>query len=249
MQPIDYEALYNKIEQLHGWDFSRINCVVEGDNWDMYEEIAKQCKSSDLLLDIGTGGGEQILPLADALLLLVGIDHSPEMIDSAHANAGNTSRSNVRFLTMSANNLTFPEHFFNIVSCRQSPFCAQEVAKVLMPGGAFVTQQVAEDDKLNLKQAFRRGQAFGSPPGELCDRYVKELQSAGFGNVQHFEYRTTEYYQTAADLIFLLAHTPIIPDFGHDADDFNILHAFIQDNQTEKGIRTSSSRSVIQAIR
>ncbi|MGM2834971.1 SAM-dependent methyltransferase, partial [Bacillus cereus group sp. Bce025] len=51
------------------------------------------------------------------------------------------------------------------------------------------------------------------------------------------------------DLIFLLKHTPIIPNFGEEEEDFNILQKFIKANSSEKGIRTNSKRFMIIAVK
>lgn len=56
-------------------------------------------------------------------------------------------------------------------------------------------------------------------------------------------------YRTPEDLIFLLKHTPIIPNFGEEAEDFTILQSFIDVNSSEKGIRTNSKRFMIIAVK
>ena len=63
---------------------------------------------------------------------------------------------------------------------------------------------------------------------------MRELISAGFEVVQVREYDVTNYYSTTEDLIFLLKHTPIIPNFGEEEEDFNILQKFIKANSSEK---------------
>ena len=55
-----------------------------------------------MLLDIGTGGGEAILQLSDAALLLVGIDDSAGMIETALANRKRSQVANIRFIQMNA---------------------------------------------------------------------------------------------------------------------------------------------------
>lgn len=65
--------------------------------------------------------------------------------------------------------------------------------------------------------------------------------------MQILEYDAIDYYQTPEDLIFLLKHTPIIPRFGEEKDDFDILGKFIITNGTEKGILTNSKRFMITA--
>ena len=126
-------------------------------------------------------------------------------------------------------------------------FFSKEVAKVLNADGVFLTQQVSEADKLNIKKAFGRGQAFNEIDGTLKKKYIREIKEAGFSDVQSFEYDAIEYFQRTEDLMFLLKHTPIIPNFGDDKRDFDILNNFIRDNHTDKGIRTNSKRFLIVA--
>ncbi|MFC4305258.1 class I SAM-dependent methyltransferase [Cohnella boryungensis] len=207
MNPLEYKAFYEQVGKINGWDFSSVKCVSEGNTRDLYREVTKVCTPSDLWLDIGAGDGEAILPLAESALLLVGVDQSFGMIETAARYAAESGIPNVRFMRMEATSLRFPEGFFNVVSCRHSEFCAKEVAKVLMKGGTFLTQQVSENDKSNLKQAFGRGQTWGAKTGTLQQHYLAELGKAGFSDIQTFEFKFIEYYQTAEDLIFLLKHT------------------------------------------
>lgn len=247
MNPLEYKEFYDKVGKINGWDFSNVKCVSEGTPCDLYREVTKTCKKSDILLDIGTGGGEAILSIAESALLLVGIDQSSGMIETATKNSAKSGIPNVRFLKMEAERLSFPDNFFNVVSCRHSQFIAKEVAKVLIKGGTFFTQQVSETDKSNIKEAFGRGQAFGTRAGTLKHQYITELREAGFSDIQSFDFNVIEYYETAEDLIFLLKHTPIIPNFGQTQIDFQILQKFIKENQTEKGIRTNAERFIITA--
>lgn len=245
MASFDYRTFYEQVGSRNGWDFSKVKCVCEGTQTELYEEVAKICKKSDLLLDIGTGGGEAVLAIAEAVLLLVGIDRSRAMIETANKNAAESGHLPVRFLQMDADRLEFPEGFFQIVTCRHSEFNAAEIARVLAKGGTFLTQQVGEADKANLKEAFGRGQAYWTEAGSLKERYLTELREAGFRNRRALDWSVTEYYQTPEDLLFLLKHTPIIPDFGETEEDFRILRNFVQENQTEKGIRTTSERFLL----
>lgn len=247
MNTINYEQFYNKAGKANGWNFSNVKCKVEGEPLDFYSEVAKLCKPSDLLLDIGTGGREAVLTIASSVLLLIGIDQSSSMIAAAQRNAAEAKAGNTRFLHMDSESLQFPRKFFNVVSCKHAPFNAREIANVLAEDGIFLTQQVAEDDKLNLKQAFGRGQSWGEQTGALLQAYNDELKQAGFHNIQSFQYNVTEYYETAEDLIFLLKHTPIIPNFGCHRHDFDMLNDFIAAHATEQGIKTNSARFIIKA--
>ncbi|MCL9661025.1 class I SAM-dependent methyltransferase [Paenibacillus hunanensis] len=247
MNSFEYKHFYDQVGKTNGWDFSKVKCVSEGTHRDLYAEVTNICKSSDLLLDIGTGCGEAILSIAESALLLIGIDQSTGMMETATRNGAESGIANVRFLQMEAEQLHFPNDFFNIVSCRHSEFVADEVARVLVSGGAFLTQQVSEDDKSNIKEAFGRGQAWGVSAGTLQQRYMNDLRQTGFNHIRVVSFNVTEYYETVEDLIFLLKHTPIIPNFGQNDADFEILQQFVKDNQTEKGIRTNAGRFVITA--
>ncbi|WP_416148620.1 class I SAM-dependent methyltransferase [Salipaludibacillus sp. HK11] len=246
MKKLDYENFYDTVGKANGWDFSNLKIVSEGAKWDFNDEIMKRSKTSDILLDIGTGGGENLLNLAPSLLLLVGIDRSIGMMKTAQSNLKKSGILNVRFSHMSSENLAFPTNFYDLVSCRHAPFSPMEVDRVIKKGGYFITQQVGEGDKLNIKKAFDRGNVI-EEDGALYERYVQELKEVGFSDVQSFEYNSTDYFQRPEDLIFLLKHTPTIANFGQEKTDFEILDDFIENNRTEKGIRTNSKRFLIVA--
>lgn len=247
MVAFNYDDFYEKIGRENGWDFSDINVTSEGMTWRFYDEVKRICKPENIILDIGTGGGEAVLDIASSVTLVIGIDLSSGMIETARRNVLNSNVSNTRFIQMNAEKLQFPNRFFDVVSSHHSPFNPQEVARVLNDQGTFLTQQVSEDDKLNIKTFFNRGQSYGEKDGTLKENYVDALNNAGFSEVKVFDYDATEYYSRPEDLIFLLTHTPIIPDFGETNADFEMLEKFIQKNETEKGIMTNSKRFMIVA--
>ncbi|PHF01787.1 SAM-dependent methyltransferase [Bacillus wiedmannii] len=249
MNDLEYKNFYNKVGRLNGWDFSKIKCETVGDSWDFYREVKERCKPSHILLDVGTGGGENVLNIASSAKLLIGIDNSNGMIETAHSNLKKSGIQNVEFLQMDSEALVFPHAHFDIASSCHAPFIASELAKVMKKGALFLTQQVCEHDKLNLKEAFGRGQCIGERDGTLKEKYMGELINAGFELVQVREYDVTDYYSTPEDLIFLLKHTPIIPRFGEEEDDFTILQKFIDANSSEKGIYTNSKRFMITAVK
>lgn len=83
--------------------------------------------------------------------------------------------------------------------------------------------------------------------GTLKNKYISELNGAGFKDIQSFEFDATEYYKNYEDLVILLKHTPIIPNFGQSENDFSVLEKFIEENQTSKGSMTNSNRFMIIA--
>ncbi|OXM83187.1 class I SAM-dependent methyltransferase [Paenibacillus rigui] len=241
------QLFYDRIGLANGWDFSSVRSRIEGEERDVYEESAKRCGRSALWLDIGTGGGERILPHAEEALLLVGIDRSESMVRTAVDNGRKLAKPNVRFLRMDARRLDFPDGFFDLVTCRHSAFDANEAARVLRPGGYFLTQQVGERDKWLLKQAFGRGQHLDTQAGALLQKYKEELSAAAFRELEILEWDTVEYYESVDDLSFLLAHTPIIPDYGQMEGDAACLARFVAEHSTPQGIRTNAQRFMLIA--
>lgn len=249
MNTNDYHDLYEKAGKRIGWDFSHLKTTEEGQGWDFFQEVLKKTKSKDTVLDIGTGGGERILKIAQHFGSIYGIDHSPSMVSTAKKNLYKTKLKNVKFLMMDSSELNFPDNYFDIVTDRHCDFNPSEVFRVLKKGGYFFTQQVSEGDQMNIKNAFGRGQGYAIKDGTLKNKYLKQLRKFGFTKIEDFDYNSKITYKTDKDYIFLLRYTPTIPEFGKKKNDFEILRKFIEKNMTKKGIETNSKRFMINAIK
>lgn len=247
MSQVNYKQFYDRVGKRIGWDFSKVKKTEEGKKWDFYEEVNKAAKPTDRLLDIGTGGGKRVLKIADKIGSIVGIDNSEFMVKTAKKNLKKSGATNVEFLQMDAFNLEFPDNSFDLVTIRHCDFSPKQVYRVLNKGRYFMTQQVGEDDKLNIKESFSRGQFQGKKVGGMMRSYISGLKKAGFEDIKTDEYNSTEYYKTPEDLIFLLKHTPTILDFGKSKKDFGVLEQFIEENKAPKGIKTNSKRFMITA--
>jgi ubiquinone/menaquinone biosynthesis C-methylase UbiE len=244
-----YKNLYDRVGKRIGWDFSHLNSTEVGQGWDFYEEVLKKTKPNDSILDIGTGGGERILKIAQNFEYVYGIDYSQNMVDIANKNLKKTKLSNVKFLLMNSSKLDFPDNCFDIVADRHCDFTPSEVFRVLKKGGYFFTQQVSEGDQINIKKAFGRGQGYDIKDGTLKNKYLKQLKKLVFTKIESFDYNSKITYKTEKDYIFLLRYTPTIPEFGKKKGDFEILRKFIEKNKTEKGIETNSKRFIIIAAK
>ncbi len=250
---IDYnkeksKQFYNEIcTKIDGYDFSSINVINEGVKWYFYKEVKKLCDENSLVLDVGTGGGERFLKLANYVYLLVGIDISENMIKTAKNNLRNKSIENAFFCEMDSDQVKFPDGFFDIISCRLSYFNSLEVARLLAKDGIFITQQAGQDDKLNIKKFFGRGYNSEIRDNRSKKLLVNQLKEAGFLEVKTLEYNATEYYKTKKDLLFILNNTPLLPDFGKCKADLHKLNKFVNKFNTKKGIKTNLSRYMIIA--
>jgi len=104
-------------------------------------------RPGDVILDVGTGSGLAVRELCKtrpSVGLVVGIDSSEEMIRLARRRAASAGLKNVKFLKMHAEELRFPDGFFDVVvsNCGIDfagfSECVKEISRVLRPGGLFV---------------------------------------------------------------------------------------------------------------
>jgi len=243
---MSYKELYERVGSVVGWDFSKIDKRTKtvGEKWDFLEIVKNYVSNETILLDIGTGGGEKLLEIAKFVEKAYGIDNSRSMITTANRNLRKAKMLNVEFKLADAKKLPFTEESFDVAMCRQAPFYAEEVFRVLKPNGVFLSQQVGEENKQNIKEIFGRGQSFGEKPGSFMSDCIQELENAGLKILRTDTYNATEYYTDMADLIFLLRNTPIMPDFDIEKDERH-LEEIEKKYKTKNGIKTNSSRFLI----
>jgi len=237
---------YRKPGKVRGWDFSQIKFSSEGPRINYCRVVESYLDRNQKLLDIGTGGGEKFLKFAPKVKKAIGIDVDPKMVETARENLRKSGLSNVKFEVCDSEKLRFGGQEFDVVIDRQAPFNPKEVARVLKPGGVFITQQVSEGDKLNFKEIFRRGDSYGIKSGTLKNRYLRELREAGMKIIEEKTANTIEYYRSMDDVIFLLANTPIVPDFDFEREQ-DKLKQIEERFKTKKGIRTNAERFLIVA--
>lgn len=243
-----YKKLYNRVGSVIGWDFSQIDSRMKsyGKKWNFTRILRDYVNKKTVLLDLGTGGGEMLLGIAPFVKKAYGIDHSESMVKTAKNNLRKSLLKDVEFKFADTKKIPFLDKSFDVVSCRHAPFYVKEVFRVMKPGGIFITQQVGEKDKQNIKKIFGRGQSFGEKAGTLMNHYVKELKYSGFKIIRRGIYNATEYYANMEDMIFLLRNTPIIPDFDTKNDEKN-LRKLEKKYGSKKGIKTNSYRFIIIA--
>lgn len=103
----------------------------------------------DVILDVGTGSGlavRELCKTTPSVGLVVGIDSSEEMIRLARRKAASAGLKNVKLLKMLAEELRFPDSFFDVAvsNCGMSERITgfsqsvKEIFRVLRVGGMFV---------------------------------------------------------------------------------------------------------------
>lgn len=133
-----------------GWDFSHIRGKWEGEllPWDYQDFIYKYLKTSDKILDMGTGGGEFILSL----------NHNSKLISVTEGYKPNYELCKERLSPMGIkvefvkddNILNFPNNSFDMVLNRHEDFIVEEVSRVLKKDGYFITQQIGGENDVDI---------------------------------------------------------------------------------------------------
>jgi SAM-dependent methyltransferase len=229
-----------------GWDFS---CVREAHDpvlWDYIDIAHRYLTPESHVLDIGTGGGERFLSLADAFATGVGTDASPEMIATAQANLPPTLAGRINFAVMPAQRLKFPPASFDVVLNRHAPIAAAEVARVLRPGGVFLTQQVGAHNTANICSVFGcdSGGAYASDPTQTFEALRATFVAVGCRVVATGEYDVRTWFLDIESLLFWLQALPLPDDFAL-ARHWRQIDAILAANTTPRGIQTNEHRTLL----
>lgn len=127
------------------------------------------------LLDVGCGTAVVALAAASRGLTVVGVDHTPEMLEIARRKAADLGLADrVSLEVGDANSLPYPDASFDVVTCQrvlhhlpQLRPCLSEIARVLKPGGSFYISDCCRDVApvkralIDLKRTVTRSNGLG----------------------------------------------------------------------------------------
>ncbi|WP_199618223.1 class I SAM-dependent methyltransferase [Paenibacillus alkalitolerans] len=135
-----------------GWDFSYLagRASEEQLPWDYRSIVLTHMGSGKNMLDMGTGGGEFLLsldPPKGKTFATEGYAPNYELCKRTLPDYGIDVRQ-----VHDDRELPFEDHFFDLIINRHEAFDAQEVFRILKPGGMFVTQQVGGQNNRELSK-------------------------------------------------------------------------------------------------
>lgn len=203
------------IAHIHGWDFSHIEgryTEQEDLPWDYQKTILQFLKPEMKLLDIDTGGGEFLLSLnhpygntaategyppnvalCQETLLPLGIDFRP----------GDGKEK-----------LPFEAESFDMVINRHGDFHAEEIFRVLKPGGLFITQQVGAENDRELVELLC-GKKELPFPEQYLRIAAQKFRDAGFTILEAQEcFRPIQFFDVGALVWFARIIQWEFPDFA-----------------------------------
>jgi len=233
------------IETRKGWDFS---CVRESRDpipWDYVALVPKYLRATDVVLDIGTGGGEQFLKLSPFLARGLGVDISPDMIAQARCNQAALSAPHVDFGVMDTFHLAVEDASFDVVLNRHCNVAVDEVVRVLCPGGLFITQQVASRNTGNLLEAFGwTPESFGEDWWQPVAELATAFEGAGCQVDVRAEYDVRYWFLDVPSLLFWLVAVPLPEPFDLDRH-WHGVNRILDRYTTDQGIETNEHRELL----
>jgi protein-L-isoaspartate O-methyltransferase len=231
----EFKEILSKIEPRAGWDFSRMNTISETAPWDYVEVVKQHLKPTDKVLDIGTGGGERFTQLAQYFRSGIGIDVDPVMVKTANENTSTVA--NLSFIYSDEDIQELP-HDFDVILNRHAPFSLEAVKEHLKGDGQFITQQVGEQNMLNVKKALNL--PIVQPP---IDRVM--LSANGLKIIDFREYNIEYIVKDIESLVFWLNALDMLhADIEGSAalKDVDTLNRVLRGNVTERGFVTNEQR-------
>ena len=178
----DFDTLVRNAESLpiEGWSFRAIEGRLEsgGPPWNLETIFRATVRPDSRLLDLGTGGGEYLASLAPLPPTTFATEGYPPNLPVARARLGPLG---VRVLPIREDQkILLPNDSVDLVLCRHEAFDPSEVARVSVPGGTFITQQVGEENYRKLHQQFGVPPEEGYNDLETLDSFADEVARAGF---------------------------------------------------------------------
>ncbi len=196
-----------------GWDFSWFEgrATEERPPWSYLRLISDRMAHARAALDIQTGGGEVTAKVPKAPPVLTATDSWPPNIEIARRNLAHLGGTVVA--VEDADDLPFDDGTFDLVVSRHPTVTRfDEVARVLGPGGTFLSQQIGAGTNRELAEFF-------TGPREMQDEWrtdyrVGQARDAGLDvvDLREAELRL-EFFDVAAVIVFLRKVIWTVPDF------------------------------------
>jgi SAM-dependent methyltransferase len=196
-----------------GWDFSDLaGRMSEASPPWSYPAMARDLlRGARSALDLGTGGGETLLALSDALPPdVVATEGWEPNVPVATAALAPHGIAVVRYDAEADPTLPFPDDRFDVVLSRHEAYDAGEVARVLRPGGAFLTQQVDGRDVDELRDLLDEPVRY---PHVRLDRFREDAERAGLAVTDAREWAGDLAFDDVTTLLTYLRRVPWdVPD-------------------------------------
>lgn len=198
-----------------GWDFSYTADRITEEllPWGYKDTVQSHMKQATTMLDMGTGGGEFLLSLDPPRGRTYATESYPpnvELCKRVLPGFGIEVRQ-----VLQDDELPFEDRFFDLVMNRHESFSAQDVFRIIKPGGTFITQQVGGQNNRELATWLLGGETTAVEAGFGLAAVSEQLLRAGFTILEAREYfPTLTFYDVGALVYFAKIIKWEFPDFS-----------------------------------
>ncbi|MEH1016028.1 class I SAM-dependent methyltransferase [Micromonospora sp. CPCC 206060] len=199
-----------------GWDFSWFagRATEERPPWRYHRLLADRMSRATAALDLETGGGEVLAGIPRPPALLVATESWPPNVAVARRNLRPVGGTVVA--TGEARPLPFRDDCVDLVVSRHpvhTPW--SEIARVLVPGGRFLSQQIGAGTVRELAEAVRGVRQDG--PGRADQQTGQAVAAAAAAGLRVVDLRKATlrmaFHDIAAVVHFLRKVVWTVPDF------------------------------------
>lgn len=208
------------------------------------EQLLGLSSKNKIALDIGCADGKFTLSITPHFKKVFGIDTSKVNLDIAISKNKDERSKNVEYSLQNASHTSFEDSFFDIAYCRRGPSYYKEYYRILKTKGYYLEIGIGEEDTIELKKTFGRGQDYGKWGKSTLDNDLKELQGLGFKIVFASNFYYFEYYPSYEELELFLQSVPIFEDFDSEKDKTALIK-YVKKFTSDKGIQLPRHRLVI----
>ncbi|MBR7830708.1 class I SAM-dependent methyltransferase [Actinospica sp. MGRD01-02] len=216
-----FEELVDEAESVSvdGWDFSWLDgrATEQRPSWGYQRLMAERLAAASAALDIQTGGGEVLAGARKLPPVMAATESWPPNL--AKASRLLRPRGVVVVADRDEPPLPFADGAFDLVTSRH-PVRAHwsEIARVLEPGGTYLSQQVGPRSVAKVTEFFLGPQDRRALDARHPDHARAEAEAAGLEVVDlRYEELRTEFYDVGAMIYFLRKVIWIVPGFTVDA--------------------------------
>ncbi len=201
---------------VEGWDFSWFagRATEERPPWGYLRLISERMATARAALDIQTGGGEVLAKIPAPPPVLAATEAWPPNLAIATRNLAPLGGTVVQVAEDAP--LPFPDASFDLVVSRHPTVTDwAEVARVLAPGGTFLSQQIGAGTNIELTRFFQGPQEI--PERWLTGYRVARAEAAGLDvrDVREATLRVV-FHDVAAVIVFLRKVIWTVGDFSVD---------------------------------
>ncbi len=212
-----FQHLLKEAEQpFSGWDFSYLSHAGRWQSeplpWSYASTLWPYLRDASSLLDMGTGGGEFLSLLAPLPAHTCATEGHPPNFPLAQQRL---EPLGVRvFKITDETNLPFKDAEFDLIINRHESYDPIEVYRILQHDGYFITQQVGDQNDIEINTLFGTTPDIGAQPW-TAKSAAEELQGVGFDIIKVDEaFPKSRFYDVGAIIYFLKAIPWVIPGFS-----------------------------------